>query len=50
MNVTAKAKSLIIVHSKVWLCDKLGISRVALDSKLKFENWKKLEIEKIMKL
>lgn len=50
MNITNKAKSLILSESKVWLCDKLGISRVTLDNRLINSNWKKLEIEKLIKL
>jgi len=50
MNITNKAKSLIGIYSKVWLCDNLGISRVTLDNRLDNENWKKLEIERLMKL
>lgn len=50
MNITNKAKSLINIESKVWLCDKLGLSRVTLDNRLEKENWKKLEVEKLLKL
>lgn len=50
MNITNKAKSLILVYSKVWLCDKLDLSRVTLDSRLEKENWKKLEREKLIRL
>jgi DNA-binding Xre family transcriptional regulator len=37
-------------YEKKELAEKLGISRPTLDSRLKNGNWKKLEIEKIIKL
>jgi len=50
MNITIKAKQLIELNSKVWLSDKLGITRATLDSRLKNDTWKKLEISKIINL
>ena len=50
MNITDKAVRLIQTHSKVWLSEKLGITRATLDSRLVSENWRKLEIEKLIKL
>lgn len=50
MNTTDKAKSLILIESKSWLSDKLGITRVTLDSRLMKHNWKKLEKETIKNL
>lgn len=50
MNITDKAKQLIELESKVWLSSKLGITRATLDTRLINENWKKLEIEKLIKL
>ena len=40
MNTTNKAQSLILIHNKMWLSEKLGISRVTLDNRLKLHNWK----------
>lgn len=50
MNISNLAQSLIELNTKVWLCDRLGITRVTLDNRLKYGNWKKLEIEKLLKL
>ena len=50
MNITDKAKALILIHSKMWLSDELGMSRVTLNSRLKKGDWKKLEIQRIFKL
>jgi DNA-binding Xre family transcriptional regulator len=45
-----KIKLLLLKFEKKELAEKLGISRPTLDSRLKNGKWKKLEIEKIMKL
>jgi len=45
-----KANILIQTHSKLWLSQQLGITRVTLDSRLQKENWKKLEIQMLLKL
>lgn len=37
------AEKLIQLNSKVWLSEKLGISRITLDTRLSKENWKKGE-------
>jgi len=37
------AERLISIHSKTWLCEKLGITRPTLDSRLKTDRWKKSE-------
>jgi hypothetical protein len=37
------ALKLIDIHSKTWLCEKLGITRPTLDARLKNDNWKKSE-------
>jgi len=50
MNIKDKAIRLIHTYSKVWLSEKLGITRVTLDNRLINDNWKKLEIEKLIKL
>ena len=50
MNTTDKAKQLILFHNKTWLSDKLGISRVTLDKRLIFNNWKLTEIAMIKTL
>lgn len=50
MNITDKAKQLIELESKVWLADKLGISRVTLDSRLEKCNWKNSEIHMLLSL
>ena len=50
MNIGSKAKKLINNNSKVWLADKLGISRVTLDTRLELDNWKKSEIQLIILL
>ena len=50
MNITNKAIMLTHQYSKVWLADKLGITRATLDTRLASDNWKKLEIEKLIKL
>lgn len=38
-----KALLLIGIHSKSWLCDKLGINHITLNSRLNLSNWKKSE-------
>lgn len=38
------AKRLIDLHSKTWLCEKLGITRPTLDSRLKTDKWKRSEM------
>ena len=50
MNITNKAKQLIQLHSIKWLSEKLGVSRVTIYDRLEKDNWKKLEIEKLLKL
>ena len=50
LNITRKAKALIEINSVTWLSDKLGVTRVTLYERIKKENWKKLEIEKLSKL
>ena len=50
MNITDKVKALILIHSKVWLSKKLGISRVTLDNRMKDHNWKESEIFMIKSL
>lgn len=45
-----KIKLLLLKFEKKELAEKLGISRPTLDARLKKSNWKKLEIEKILKL
>jgi DNA-binding Xre family transcriptional regulator len=45
-----KIRLLLLKYEKKELAEKLGISRPTLDSRLKNGNWKKLEIEKIIKL
>lgn len=37
------AEKLIAINSKTWLCEKLGITRPTLDTRLKLDNWKKSE-------
>jgi hypothetical protein len=37
------ALKLIQINSKIWLSDRLGISRVTLDTRLEKDNWKKSE-------
>jgi hypothetical protein len=37
------AYKLIGINSKTWLCEKLGITRPTLDTRLKLDNWKKSE-------
>lgn len=49
-NKTDKAKSLILINSKIWLSEQLGITRSTLDNRLKNHGWKKLEVEKLDKL
>lgn len=44
------AEKLIQINSKVWLSDKLGISRVTLDTRLEKDNWKKSEIAVLIQL
>jgi len=44
------AKILIDKYSKTWLSEKLGISRVTLDTRLKKDNWKKSEIQMLLLL
>lgn len=50
LNITRKAKALIELNSITWLSEKLGLTRVTIYERLKKENWKKLEIEKLSKL
>ena len=49
MNVTDIAKKLVLQNSKTWLSEKLGISRVTLDTRLRENNWKKTE-EQVLRL
>lgn len=44
------AEKLIQLNSKVWLSEKLGISRITLDTRLEKENWKKGEIAILLQL
>ena len=50
------ADKLIQINSKIWLAERLGISRVTLDTRLEKDNWKKgekailFQLEKICKL
>lgn len=44
------AIKLIELNSKVWLSDKLGISRMTLDTRLEKDNWKKSEIALLIQL
>jgi len=44
------ANQLIEAESKTWLAEKLGITRNTLDTRLKKENWKKLEIQMLITL
>lgn len=44
------AEKLIQINSKVWLSEKLGISRVTLDTRLKTDNWKKSEMALLIQL
>lgn len=45
-----KAEALIALNSKTWLAQKLGITRVTLDTRLKEDNWKKSEIQMLLNL
>jgi|LGOV01.1.fsa_nt_gb hypothetical protein len=45
-----KAIELIDKHSKVWLAEKLDISRPTLDKRLLIDNWKKPEMQLILML
>ena len=42
------AYRLIGQQSKLWLADKLGISRPTLDTRLSTGNWKKSEIQMLL--
>ena len=44
------AEKLIQINSKIWLSEKLGISRVTLDTRLEKDNWKKSEIALLITL
>lgn len=44
------AYKLIGVHSKTWLCEKLGITRPTLDARLKTDKWKTSEKAVLMQL
>lgn len=50
VNITEKAEKLIMVESKSWLADKLGITRVTLDKRLEKGNWKKSENQMLLSL
>jgi DNA-binding Xre family transcriptional regulator len=45
-----KLKLLLLKYEKKELAEKLGISRPTLNKRLEKNNWKKLEIEKLLKL
>lgn len=45
-----KAEILIQKHSKSWLAEQLCLTRPTLDSRLEKDNWKKIEVEKILRL
>lgn len=45
-----KLKLLLLKYEKKELAKKLGISRPTLNTRLEKNNWKKLEIEKLLKL
>jgi len=45
-----KLKLLLLKYEKKELAEKLGISRPTLNTRLEKKNWKKLEIEKLLKL
>jgi len=48
MNITKKVLELIELNSKSWLSEKLGISRVTLDTRIELDNWKNSEIQMII--
>ena len=48
--MNTKAQFLISKHSKSWLAEQLSLTRPTLDVRLKKGNWKKIEVEKILKL
>jgi len=50
MYITDKAKALILIESKTWLSEKLGITRATLDSRLTNHKWKESEIYMIKSL
>ena len=50
MNIIEQADILISENSKEWFCEKLGISRPTLNTRLKHDNWKKSEIQMILLL
>lgn len=39
-----KALLLIGLHSKKWLCEKMGINHLTLEKRLKNDNWKTSEV------
>lgn len=45
-----KKKALKLKYEKKELAEKLGMSRPTLNTRLEKNNWKKLEIEKLLKL
>lgn len=45
-----KLKLLLLKYEKKELAEKLGMSRPTLNTRLEKNNWKKLEIEKLLKL
>lgn len=50
MDITNKAKELVNINGITWLAQKLGLNRGTIYERLKKENWKVLEIEKLIKL
>jgi hypothetical protein len=44
------ALKLIEFQSKIWLAEKLGISRVTLDTRIEKDNWKKGEMTILIQL
>jgi len=50
ISVTDKAKRLIELESKTWLAEKLGITRVTLDTRLEKGNWKRSENQMLLTL
>lgn len=50
MNITEKANKIVLMESKTWLSEKLGITRATLDKRLKKGNWKKSETQTLLLL
>jgi hypothetical protein len=50
MDLDDKINYLIMKYSKSWLAEQLSISRPTLDVRFEKKNWKKIEVQQILRL